>query len=290
MCQRTTVETRAGTPVSTYANNFNSASSDFVGNFFSITQPSGFTDGVIQSTSPYLTGRGLDQASNFNYILKKPIALNNTNPYIRFDEIAIVENHPGSAVFGTPAFKDYVVVEGSKDGGANWLPFLTGYDAMASSPWNSAYLTNANGTPAMFKRRMVNMLENGNFSAGDNVIIRFRLFSDADKNGYGWVIDNLYIQDAITGLENTSLIQSISLYPNPAKDDKVILKVESQEINQFQLSIISPQGRLLQNTTVAMEDTIHEQDIDTSGLPNGIYLIKVGHRKGSVVKKLIVAH
>ncbi len=279
-----------GTPVSTYANNFNSASSDFVGNFFSITQPSGFTDGAIQSTSPYLTGRGLDQTSNFNYILKKPIALNNTNPYIRFDEIAIVENHPGSAAFGTPAFKDYVVVEGSKDGGANWLPFLTGYDALYSSPWNAAYITGTDGTPAMFRRRMINMLENGNFSSGDNVIIRFRLFSDADKNGYGWVIDNLYIQDAITGSENTSLIQSISLYPNPAKDDKVILKVESREINQFQLSIISPQGRLLQNTTVAMEDTIHEQDIDTSGLPNGIYLIKVGHRKGSVVKKLIVAH
>ncbi len=278
-----------GTPVSTYANNFNSATTDFVGNFFSVTQPAGFADGLIQSTSPYLKGKGLDQTSNFNYTLKKPINIDADNPYIRFDEIVIVENHPGSAAFGTAAFKDYVVVEGSKDGGNNWLPFLTGYDALAFSAWNTAYLLGNNGTPAMFKRRMINMLENGNFSADDDVIIRFRLFSDADKNGYGWVIDNLFIQDLVTGFETSTLIQSINLYPNPVKDDKLVLRIESQEINQFELHILSPLGRPLQNKIVEMEGPVHEQVIDTTGLPNGVYLVKVAHRGGAVVKKFIVA-
>lgn len=275
-------------PVPTYANNFNSPTTDFVGNFFEVTQPVGFSDALIQSTSPYLTGRGLDQTSNFKFTLKKPIHIDGDNPYIRFDEIAIIENHPGSAGFGTPAFKDYAVVEGSKDGGVTWLPFLQGYDALASAAWNSAYLTNANATPAMFKRRTINMLENGNFSSGDDVILRFRLFSDATKNGYGWIIDNLYIQDAITGLE-TSLIQSISLYPNPVRNDKMVLRIESQEINQFELNILSPQGLPLQSKMIEMENSIHEQVIDTSGLPNGIYFAKVIHRNGSVVRKFIVA-
>ncbi len=277
-----------GAPVATYASSFNSPNSDFVGNFFSIAQPSGFTNSLIQSTSPYPIGMGLDQTSNFNFILKKPITISADNPYIRFDEIAIVENHPGSAAFGTPAFKDYVVVEGSKDGGITWLPFLTGYDAVAVTAWNSAYLTKANGTPAMFRRRTINMLENGNFSAGNNVIIRFRMFSDADKNGYGWNIDDLYIQDAITSVESFSPIQSISLYPNPVKDDQAIVRIESNEGRQFELNIISSQGLQLQQHQIIMANPIHEVIIDTAGLPNGVYIIKVGHKNGYTTKKFVV--
>jgi hypothetical protein len=133
------------------------------------------------------------------------------------------------------------------------------------------------------------MLTNGNFSSGDNVIIRFRLFSDATINSNGWIIDDLYIQDAITGIENSSAIQSISLYPNPVKDDKVMLRIESQEINQFELSVISVHGLTLQSVTISMSDVVHEQEITTNDLPNGIYLVKVAHRNGSVVKKIIVA-
>ncbi len=276
-------------PVSTYTNNFNSASTDFVGNFFSITQPTGFDNGLIQSTSPYPTGRGLEQTSNFNFTLTKPIRIGVDNPYIRFDEIAIVENHPASAAFGTPAFKDYVVVEGSKDGGNTWLPFLTGYDASFASQWNSAYLINSNATSTMFRRRSINMLENGNFSSGDDVIIRFRLFSDGTKNAAGWTIDDLYIQDEVTGIENTSAIQSISLYPNPVKNDKVVLRIESQEIREFELTVISALGFPLQRKTISMPEIVYEQEIITANLPNGVYLVKIAHRNGSVVKKFIVA-
>ena len=49
-----------GSPIGT-ANNFNSSSSDFVGNFFSIAQPSGFNNGAIHSAHFYPNGIGLDK-------------------------------------------------------------------------------------------------------------------------------------------------------------------------------------------------------------------------------------
>ena len=39
---------------------------------------------------------------------------------------------------------------------------------------------------------MINLHEK--FSTGDTILVRFRLYSDANTNGWGWVIDNLKIQ------------------------------------------------------------------------------------------------
>jgi hypothetical protein len=208
--------------VQSYANNFNTASSDFIGNFFSISKPTGFADNAIHSEHSYQNGFGTDMTSSFSYILTKPIKINENNPYMRFDEIAIVQPQSDGVAFGTPAFNDYVVVEGSDDGGLTWKIFANGYDATKETTWSNAYTTGVSGSSSMFKRRLINLLDNGNFSPNDEVHIRFRLYADALSAGWGWAIDNLYIQDAVTGIDEAISASDFIASPNPVRDQLAI--------------------------------------------------------------------
>jgi len=106
-----------------------------------------------------------------------------------------------------------VVVEGSYDGGASWVPFEDGYDASADATWLKTFNNYTNGTflgsdgktyttsdskgvglATMYKKRTIKMLNSGDFVGGDVILIRFRLFADELTYGWGWAIDNLQIQ------------------------------------------------------------------------------------------------
>ncbi|MFM9839876.1 MAG: T9SS type A sorting domain-containing protein [Cyclobacteriaceae bacterium] len=180
-----------------YVNDFNSATTDFFGNGYTITTPAGFTNPAIHSLHPYLQA-GNGKELNYIYQLKVPIKVKAQDATIKFDEIVLVE--PGtSTVFPSADFFDYVVVEGSTDGGKNWLAFSNGYDSRDYTPWLTKYNSNiindvsqGVGDPSLFQTRTINMLNK--FKAGDEVVIRFRLFSDPGAAGWGWAIDNLKIQ------------------------------------------------------------------------------------------------
>ncbi len=158
-------------PITSYTSDFNSTNTDFVGNFFGITTPTDFVDGAIHSAHPYPNGFGLNKTSSYCYILKSPIKISATNPRMRFDEIVIAETSQSGV-------KDYVVVEGSKNKGVTWLPFLDQYSSNAYSRWQSAFNSKANGSSLLFTTRMLDMTQSGNFHAGDTVLIRFRLYAD----------------------------------------------------------------------------------------------------------------
>jgi hypothetical protein len=271
-------------PVATYSNNFNSSTSDFVGNFFNISQPAGFTDGAIHSTHFYPTGLGLDKKSNFTFTLLKPITVSSTNSYIRFDEIALVEGHAAGAVFGNANFKDYVVVEGSKDGGVTWSPLLPGYDIIAQSDWIGAFSTKSNGTPSLYKKRAFDIRSNGNFQSGDDVLIRFRLYTDELVNGWGWAIDNLYIQDPITNAEG-DLQAHLSIYPNPTRDHLTI-KTQKLSSSGIHLQLMNIHGQTFYESTETVSENF-EHTISLKTLPKGLYLLKVSDGNNYAIKKIV---
>lgn len=274
-----------GTPINQYANNFNLISDNFVGNFFSLDQPVGFANLAIHSTHNYLTGLGPNHNSDFTYMLKKEITISENNSNIRFDEIAIVEGHTGGAIFGTPAFNDYVIVEGSKDRGDTWLPFLDGYDAVEQPVWITTFNNQGNGTAAMFRTKVIDMTENGNFDPGDNVIIRFRLFSNETINGWGWTIDNLYIQDAITATEN-ELERVVSVYPNPAKGN-IYLQAEGLSSSSLNIQLMGVHGQILNKAVVNTANGQMAYTINGNNLPTGVYFVKISDGRRTTVKKVM---
>lgn len=189
-----------------YVNDFNdmSAAADFFGDaLFSIKTESGFENGAIHTSHPYPNGIGSELESEFIYQLKVPIRLKEGQASLKFDEIVLVEPGDG-APFGSVDFFDYLIVEGSNDGGVQWFPFADGYDSSDKPEWLSHFESSndsetppnsaAIGDPSLYRTRIIDMLSNGNFEANDEIVIRFRLFVDAFVHGWGWAIDNLKIQ------------------------------------------------------------------------------------------------
>lgn len=271
--------------VTQYSNNFNVASSDFVGNFFDISQPADFTDGAIHSTHLYSAGAGLNNTSNFTYTLKKPIILSASNPYIRFDEIALVEGQGNGVVFGTPAFNDYVIVEGSKNNGQTWIPFEDGYDAVSQTVWTNAFTNKSFGNQGMYRTRTINMKTSGDFNTNDNVLIRFRLFSNETVTGWGWAIDNLYIQNPITGVESLA-DAAISVYPNPSGDNFTV-EADAVTSPEFVIELTSAQGQQLYRATEIAQNGKLVHTIAAQGFPAGMYLLKISVGSKSTIQKVI---
>ncbi len=196
---------------SSYSNNFNTASNDFAGTGFTIDTAAGFDNGAIQSPHPYS-----DNTNNY-YELLIPITVASANATLSYDDIALVEPGDSGSVFGDPNFYDYVIVEGTSDG-YNWEPLAPGYDCRSNSKWLAAWNSGSNGDSTMFVHHTLNLLNT--FSAGQKILIRFRLFADAGTHGWGWAIDNLSIQPNATGVasDNNVLPKNFALsqnYPNP---------------------------------------------------------------------------
>ncbi len=264
-------------PVTQYITDFNSANTDFVGNFYSISTPSGFNNGTLNSTHPYPNGFGLSNSNSaYTILLKKPITISSTNPIMVFDEIAIIE-----------PLNDYAVVEGSKDNGITWKPLVSEYGANSQSAWSIAYSSKLSGAPGMYKLRAINLTENGNFKAGDQILIRFRLNANSTINSWGWAIDNLSIQGPITSVEKSMLAESLSIYPNPSNGNSIKVELTSESGLSVRLNVINAQGQSIQSDEIAPIDKLVHHEYTTATWSNGVYLLKAEVNGVVVTKKFI---
>jgi hypothetical protein len=184
-----------------------------------IGKAAGFTTSALQTAHPYADGseesydggNGTDRFTNSDAVLLKPIKLNAVKSIMSFDEIVLVEPGEAGEAFlnsdGTinRSFFDYVIVQGSNDGGLTWSNFTNGWDSNANSIWLNAWNSavdnegNSTATPtaALIRNREINLLSSGKFKSGDQVLIRFRLHADVGAHGWGWSVDNLKIQEPI---------------------------------------------------------------------------------------------
>jgi len=192
-----------------YSSSFNAATNDFVGAGFQIKSYANFSSPAIHTAHPY------NDDLNITYTLTIPIIVKSSNAYLRYDEVALIEPGMPGSVFGDDNFWDYVVVEGTKDG-INWIPLKDGYDCRLYDEWETAYNLNLSGTEALIRKNSVDLLST--FHSGDVIMIRFRLYADSYTTGWGWMIDNLEIQEIINSVFNSSIPSAFSLkqnYPNP---------------------------------------------------------------------------
>lgn len=297
------------TAATEYVNNFNGtdAGKDFTGNNFKIDKPANFADGAIHSDHPYQDGpESQGNQANALYTLLTPITISNQDPYIRFDEVCLVEPGETGSVFGSDDFYDYVVVEGSKNGGKTWIPFRDGWDARDSNDWLTGYnsqlerktvngfqVVNSNfvGNAGLYKRREVNMMQTGEFNPGDNVLIRFRLFSDQYAHGWGWAIDNLYIQKAVPVVTSTDPGLSraiIGIRPNPSTDGE--FRVDAQfpaSVRSVDISVTNLTGQTVFQKTVSRPGTFTDR-LDLRTLAPGAYVARFQTDTEVISRRLVI--
>ena len=161
-----------------YNTDFTASKNDFLTIGFDISTPEGFEKKTLQSTHPYPLNDEL-----YAY-LRHPIKVDADYSILNYYDIALIEP-------GTP-LKDYVILEGSKDGDS-WQPLLNRYNSDFENGWLQKYTDNTPPTPQMFVYHETDLIDN--FLIGDTILIRFKLFSDKTTQGYGWIINNLSIQD-----------------------------------------------------------------------------------------------
>ncbi len=282
-------------PVEKYITNFNTTNTDFIGTDFSISAPSGFDNAGLNSAHPYLSPDTDNVNFNFSTILRYPIVLN-AKGIMTFDEIALVEPGESGTKFGDSDFFDYVIIEGSMDNGITWNPLADGYDCNLEQSWldkwNSSITGNnstAVATKDLFVKHEINMLANGNFKTGDTILVRFRLFSDPYSHGWGWIIDNLAIQDVET--VTTPIVLSageISFSPNPAIDKLTVAINSYKHIKSLQMKAYNASGELVFKQFCPVESNVFRTTLDVSQFISGLYLFAVETEDGQILTRKVV--
>jgi hypothetical protein len=257
-----------------YANDFNNEDQDFFGNFSSNVQ-TGFVNGAMHSPHPY-SKSGDIVLKDFSHILLYPIVIKDESSFMDFDEVVLVN----------PSDGDYVIIEASADEGVTWNPITSQYTSAHDPDWLTRFNSNiqlgdskALGSLNIFKQRRINLLEFLN--PGDKVFFRFRLRTNQTGNGWGWVIDNLKIQDVV--LSNSLTYSENSLFPNPVRHGYFHF-YETEGLDAT-LHFYDSTGKLVKQSNLDHTN----RGIDVSDLPSGIYFVKFKYSNRIQVLKFVVS-
>jgi hypothetical protein len=281
-------------PVKTYFNDFNSETPDFVLSDFDIYTADGFRNGALQSPHPYPSPNKDNAYLDFFTLLKYPVILKDGST-MSFDEVVLVEPGEKLSKFGDDNFWDYVIIEGSKDDGNSWLPLADGYDSRSNAIWETNYnknisddISNTVGIPEWFVNRQINLLENGNFNAGDTILIRFRLYSDPYAHGWGWTIDNLRIQAPVSNHEIQITAQSIVVYPNPFNNNLNIDLTTDIRIENLKIEIVNIYGQIVSKNSFSDISGSFVENVDLQHLTDSMYLLMINADGKRIFQQKIV--
>lgn len=268
---------------------------------FYIAKPEGFSKYCLNSWHPYPSTHIPKTTFNFTATLKNPIILDTAGgAYMFYKEVVLVEPATLGAVFEVNdneidnAFFDYCIVEGSKDK-INWHGFEDGYKIELHPDWQaryeSKYVTIDNrqssaalGSEDLYHLHMINLLNNKYLRSGDTVYVRFRLFSDAYTNGWGWAIDSITIQPTfITGVKfTTENANIVSIYPTISSGN-FIVHAENNIITNCEVFSLQ-ETRIPCQFKSGNDETFLE--ITASG---GLYFVRITLDNGyQITKKVLI--
>jgi len=262
-----------------YSTDFSTAAADFFNKGFEISKHNDFSNYALHSEHPYKSPEDNDSSYNFTAILLHPVIFDASGMIISFSELVLVEPGETGSLFGSPGFYDYVILEASKNFGKTWFKLLDGYDSRYIPSWETAYNSYLDaqgnstyiGKESMMLNRTIFPRESDNMSHGDTLLIRFRLFSDPFANGWGWVIENLKINQLVDRVEKIS-VNPVKVYPNPGNGLITILSNEFQSAKPVRFSVFNSAGICILNDYISGAPAA---TIDISSLPSGFYIIKL---------------
>jgi len=255
---------------------------NFSGTDFTVFLEDGLTSVAVHSEHPYS-----DQKDHI-YTLKTPIVIDQDNPILSYQDIALVEPGEPGTVFGDFEFWDYVIVEGTIDG-LTWQPILDGYDARADDNWLFFYNNPRDVVEDLFVSHRIDLTET--FNDGDTVLFRFRLFADQATNGYGWVIKDINIQstNVVTSVDDPLKAGQLSIFPNPVENRSINGSITTSENESTVFKLFDASGRLYQTYQRDFKSGINLFRLDLSeDLKPGFYLLSVKSDSMHESKRLII--
>lgn len=266
-----------------YSTDFSDAGPAFFNNGFEITMPEGFSRFGLHSEHPYRSPEEDYKSLEFTSVLRHPVFFEPSGMIISFDEVVLVEPGEEGSVYGFSDFYDYVILEGSNDFGKTWFSLSDGYDSRHIPSWESAYNSVTDdemnstfiGTESMMIKHTIYPRLGSFVPDGDELLVRFRLFSDPYANGWGWAVSDLIITPLVDNVEEIPESDFV-IYPNPGNGIINIRNFPSGEGRSAELSIYTLTGSMIYHNRITQQDLI---SADISGAPSGIYLIVISDGK-----------
>jgi hypothetical protein len=265
--------------VDRYSTDFEGASPDFFNSGFDISKPAGFNKFGLQTKHPYESPEDNNLTIEYTAILRHPVKFDGSGMLFNYNEVVLVEPGEPGSVFGSSDFYDYVIVEGSRNFGKTWFALADGYDSRYYSGWELTYNSSitgmnstASGKESMLRKHAIYYRPSDKISAGDTMLIRFRLYSDPFANGWGWVVEDLRINALIDAVDKIKMV-GLKVYPNPGDGHITISHgLLSESSKPLKYSVFNAAGICVsENNHLKGSDT----RIDISGFPAGFYLIVV---------------
>jgi len=90
------------------------------------------------------------------------------------------------------------------------------------------------------------------------------------------------------GVTTNAIDAKIAVFPNPA-NSWFTLKIESPEPISYNIELVAPLGQTIWHVKTESE-MLWERVINSSSLPNGIYLLRISNRMGSKTIKINISH
>ena len=283
------------TPVNSYVTDFEYSASDFSLADFSVSPVPGFSSAVLHTRHPYPESAVENEKYNLVAQLKTPVILQE-NGKMTFDEVVLVEPGQPKTTYFDEMFWDYVIVEGSKNGGKTWKPLTDGYDSGYDDSWKNTFesswinnTSSANGQETLFLKHSVNLTENTGFNAGDTLIFRFRLASDKSVSGWGWAIDNLEIQKGFT--TDSELFEEtadVNVFPNPFTNSFYVDCSDYQDLGNVEIIVTDMVGKIVYQEAGIDAFYASRKQVDLSDKSPGIYLVNVKNGNSIISKNKII--
>lgn len=206
----------------------------------------------------------------YSALLRKPIKVRASEAKVYYRDVALVEPGLPGSTFPQPEFKDYVVLEATKNG-VDWLPISPGYDATRKPDWQTAFAANTPGSRSLMQDQVWEITPV--FAPNDTLLFRFRMFSDGNVTGWGWALDDLYIQQVPTGLEN-STASGVTASPNPTSGE-VTISYQLATAARVQVEVLSPMGQSVMWVDRGVQDAGRQETKLSLRGSAGVYLVRV---------------
>ncbi|MDX9790144.1 MAG: T9SS type A sorting domain-containing protein, partial [Candidatus Kapabacteria bacterium] len=217
--------------------------------------PNSFTDSPTGNYEP----------NTHDYFILPPMELTAEKSTISFDHIALIDTLVRFNTEGQPSY-DYGEIAYSIDFGKTWK-FLKWLNFNASENFIMG-----NIEASQWQSLAYNLSEN----VGDTVMFKFTFNSNDFRNGEGWFIDNITMDNRPSSVKHElTEMSKVFVSPNPVSSDALVsLKLPVDAVVKIELYNIL--GSKIESRDLGILNTgEHYIDFNLSTLANGIYYYKV---------------
>lgn len=214
---------------------------------------------VYQSQHPY------DNSRNHSLVLRKPVIVGNSNTTVSYADVAIIQPD-----------KDQARLEATANG-LDWITMSGPYDASDFPAWSAAYTNGTTASRSMARDYTVDLSDH--FDAGDTVILRWKMTSDASVSSWGYALMYIAAQDAPLAIES-DLIKDVTVSPNPSAGP-ITVRYSLSKPSASQVRLIGPDGKIIKRVDLEASTGNREVTLDLP-TPTGLYLVQI--RSGATTR------